>query len=97
MDSVVARLVGRGSRYLLLPIFPALESYIFGETEAQWHENVLDPTQESRAEAEVLSFAYDKTSVGESLPFSSLELLHLSSEEPEYDGHVPSSSEFIRL
>lgn len=46
----LARLVGQESRYLLLPILPALESCILGETEAQWHENVLDRTQETRAE-----------------------------------------------
>lgn len=68
MDSVVASLVGQGSRYLLLPILPALESCIFGETEAQWHENVLDRTQETRAEAEVLSFAYHMTSGGSLFP-----------------------------
>lgn len=65
---MVARLVGQGSRYLLLPILPALGSGIFGETETQWHENVLDWTQETRAEAEVLSFAYHMTSGGSLFP-----------------------------
>lgn len=64
----LARLVGQGSRYLLLPILPALEFCIFGENEAQWQENVLDRTQETRAAVEVLSFAHHMTSGGSLFP-----------------------------
>lgn len=86
---MLARLEGQGSGYLLLLMFPSLEFCIFGETEAQGSENVLDWNQGTRDEVEALSFACHMTLCvcvgGRSLPFPCLELPRLSSEEPGYD------------
>lgn len=56
---------------MLLSICLSLESWIFGETEAQWHEIVLDWNQGTRDEVEVLPFAYHMALRGRGFAVSS--------------------------